>query len=1394
MSAAEAAREAARMTDPVEHGFGLLGMMLGAVLGAALVIATGGTGLLFVAALLGGIAAGGLAGGKIARGLAGILGASGITTGAINPLCSPDIILNDLHAARAQLDGANCNGVYSLYHIPLPISLIAEGSDTVFFNRMPAARKGDKLVCGADIKQGSPTVFIGGGTIRLLEVHDPEEAMKTFLEVLGLASIGLLIGGFLAGAVCGTVLLEAAAGMVALTGVHLGVGMIADSLGLDDNWKELLDGVVDLGALGLAARVGRGEPVDVVSGEVMSSTVDFRLPGVLPLVFARTYLSGLEGKGQLGPKWRTTLGAYVEPRDGKIVYEADDGRSLRFPPPALGQESRHSEAPRLALSRAVAGYRISGEGRTLRFEREIEGRYLLTRIEDRAGNTIDLRHDETGALREVIHSGGYRVAVEGARDRIESMRLVSAKEPITLVRYGYDERGRLDAIYNESGRALRYSYDDEDRLVRWVDRNQHWYSYRYDAEGRVVETDGPEGAYRYRFQYDPFGKQSRVVDALGHATIYRYNRKHRVVEEERPDGGVARTTWDHRGNKLEEIDPSGAVTSYAYDAHGNVASVTDPTGALTRFAYDEHDQPVQLVDANGHAWMRRYDERGSMTAAVGPDGGEWAFAYDEHGALVSATSPVGKTRVFENDAAGLPLSETDWAGRASRIERDAMGRVTRHVDPEKQETLYAYDVAGRLVQATLPTGAKATWDYDAEGNLVRFTDPLGRSTMIGYGPFDRVREVLSPGGGKVRYEHDAELRVVRVVNARGKSHQITYDAMGRVTKERDFAGRRLSYAYDAAGACRSWTDARGKRTKVERDAAGRITRKIAPNGRETTFEYDGLGNLVSAKNADAEVQLARDPFGRVVKEVQNGREIASAYDPLGRRTRRDAGGWITDFDHDDSGALTAMHLGEGMKVAFTRDAAQREIARTMSSGLSLHQSHDAIGHVTRQIVGLGPSLGDGGAAGPSAELQRVLERRYLYDAAGETLSVKDSLHGQESYSYDDGGLVTRAEKAGSLVETFEYDAALDIAASTRSGLDPELLPIVLGARAWSYDASDRLSSLDATRYEYDDDGRLTARIERGPSGEERRTGFAWSEEGLLEEVTTPAGEVYRYVYDPLGRRIEKRGPRGTIAYLWDGDTLAEEIHEGASRDLTTGWLFEPGTFRPVIERRQGKDYMVVTDPAGTPRELFDASGEVAWSASYTLWGEVAKERASGADCPLRFQGQYADPESGLSYNRHRYYDPRSGRYVSPDPIGLDGGLRPYGYVTNPLAFVDPFGLVEMVDPNTINFSQRTVSSNVQQYVTDMKAGNWDWQRSGPLRVMNQNGQLVSYDNRRLMAAQQAGVSQVPVEVVNPQDIMPGSQSTWERKFNQRFADSRNVRAGGAVPEGGLREQPQVVCK
>ncbi len=149
---------------------------------------------------------------------------------------------------------------------------------------------------------------------------------------------------------------------------------------------------------------------------------------------------------------------------------------------------------------------------------------------------------------------------------------------------------------------------------------------------------------------------------------------------------------------------------------------------------------------------------------------------------------------------------------------------------------------------------------------------------------------------------------------------------------------------------------------------------------------------------------------------------------------------------------------------------------------------------------------------------------------------------------------------------------------------------------------------------------------------------------------------------------------------------------GVRREIVH-YVYEPDSFTPLarmsvpMDRAEAEQSTAPSlayyhcDQIGTPQELTDEAGEVAWSARYRAWGaaqEVISEaaRKAGITSPLRFAGQYFDRETGLHYNRHRYYDPTSGRFVSKDPIGLTGGINAYQYAPNPISWIDPFGLAK----------------------------------------------------------------------------------------------------------------------
>ena len=176
----------------------------------------------------------------------------------------------------------------------------------------------------------------------------------------------------------------------------------------------------------------------------------------------------------------------------------------------------------------------------------------------------------------------------------------------------------------------------------------------------------------------------------------------------------------------------------------------------------------------------------------------------------------------------------------------------------------------------------------------------------------------------------------------------------------------------------------------------------------------------------------------------------------------------------------------------------------------------------------------------------------------------------------------------------------------------------------------------------------------------------------------PNGSVANYKYDAFGRRVEKQvvtdSGSATTEFVWQGDKLIAESSDSSYQS----YIYELGSFKPLaLVKGEGVDsqvYYYHLDQIGTPTDITNATGQSVWSVQYRAYGNVLKQHIEEVVNPLRFQGQYYDAETGLHYNRHRYYSPNSGRFITADPIGLAGGLNNYQYVVNPTGWVDPLGL------------------------------------------------------------------------------------------------------------------------
>ena len=195
------------------------------------------------------------------------------------------------------------------------------------------------------------------------------------------------------------------------------------------------------------------------------------------------------------------------------------------------------------------------------------------------------------------------------------------------------------------------------------------------------------------------------------------------------------------------------------------------------------------------------------------------------------------------------------------------------------------------------------------------------------------------------------------------------------------------------------------------------------------------------------------------------------------------------------------------------------------------------------------------------------------------------------------------------------------------------------------------------------------------------------------------------------------------------------------------------------------------DHLGTPQELTDHTGQIAWSAQYSAWGEVKEQRSEwaqrqGLTNPIRFQGQYHDHETGLHYNRYRYYDPRAGRFVSKDPISYAGGLNLYAYAPNPVEWVDPLGLMSCTCKIGANGAGDWARLSGQLTEATKGKGNFGI-GSGTREQAGVMGKAWVGDGYKVASDGKTLVSQDGLRQYRPPTYKPSQQGT-QANFEQRF--------------------------
>jgi RHS repeat-associated protein len=920
----------------------------------------------------------------------------------------------------------------------------------------------------------------------------------------------------------------------------------------------------------------------------------------------------------------------------------------------------------------------------------------VSKVTDYEGNHWFYDYDEWGSLLETRGPNGYN-----ERSLLDERGLVvihtDAKGGEN--KYTHNSFGQVTRYTDCSNKSTSYSYDEKNRLSVVTDALGHSITYTFDAAGRLTRASLPDGA-QHNYLYAMSGTLIAHTNAEGKGTQFRHSK---------------------RGELLEQENASGGKVRLGYDSGFRVVEIINENAQRYRFAHDELDRLIEERRIDGTRITVEYN-RASEPIAI------------THHASLGDDVFEGIERDFENPAftdssrEATNDSEASAQVRAVRTEliRDALGRLIEKRAP-RYHYHYQYDAAGRLIEAKKlsidssamsPTSAPSpsfnlipvhatTFRYDVLGNLISETasdlctgethtvshthDELGNRTQTilpafatkGAKTLERAFNYLFYGSGHLHQINLSQTSVAGTTTGNENAspsdtvHQLIAD-IERDDLHREIlrtqGGLTTRYAHDALGRkTGSWTRASSVLAKPFSAQPGQNTAfaqalafPSAHEGLLKQYRYDLSGELRERVHThQGKLTYGYDSSGRIQSALRSSRG--------GQNTGE-------QFNYDPAGnLLDTLSRGTTENGSGAREA-----------NLGAHANYATQG----QRRGF---LQD--------NLVRVFEdKRYIYDGFSRLIEKRVAKHTLQRFDWDDEHRLIAVHTT-----RLAYAAERKIKKANQSE----------GAFKNSSETTQSI------RFDYDAIGRRVAKHDSFGT-----TRFIWEGMRLIEERR--GSQIVNYVYEPDGyvplARIDAAGnptDQGGV-----GTTAAVERTESefvvstrdessravlgkrrvetqhaliAANDHTTSLdaLKEQST----VDQKQSEDagpalaniYYFHTDQVGLPEELSDQNGQIRWRAAYKTWGNTIAERWEAvnlagealnerADNPhsdnqaldvqqnLRFQGQYLDRETGLHYNTFRFYDPDIGRFISPDPIGLRGGLNLHQYASNSNAWIDPWGL------------------------------------------------------------------------------------------------------------------------
>ncbi|MCL1924000.1 MAG: DUF6531 domain-containing protein, partial [Defluviitaleaceae bacterium] len=746
------------------------------------------------------------------------------------------------------------------------------------------------------------------------------------------------------GAVVGAKLFTLFGGVMTFTPAFLGAAQTIGAIGatatgvikkFGDTLNKKAKGLMQK-AKELTRKLGKQDPVDLVTGMVYYDIIDFEYTGILPFQWERTYNTrNTNNLSPLGYGMSNLYLMHIKENCGAIEYNNDtenislelyhslinkEGREIPFFPLEIGEEVT-LRYEKLKISYNGTSYTV--------FDYDLGEYYTFTKKDNENNYTLDKIENETkshkialtytnGNLSLITDSVGREFKITTNQNNLITKITLDNK---ILIQYEYNEHKDLVILEDVNGNVSKIEYKNH-LIIKRITKENNIFNWKYDGNdhtAKCIHTWGDNGLLEGHFKYN--SNNTEFINGLSEKTIVYFDEDKNITKIIE----VGKVLTDENNQSFELENPRGDTTTYTYTEYNETESITNPDGEKTTYAYNDLGQVTEITLPSGATQKLDYDEKGKLIKSISPTGLTTEWIYNEQGNISEIKNPNGVLEKHEYNENGLLISiieEVDQTLNTSVEEINTSQNTSELTNKIQNITKFSYDNHSNITEITYPNNAIEKFTYDDEGNCTSHINPLGAVEKMKYDTANRLIEHTAPDGNitKLKYnsytdviylkdntkelnftytalgsiasrkeqqrithfKYDTEEQLTQVINEKGEKYTFERNHQGNVTTETGFDNVRKSYTYTPAGKLKGMR--RGNTSdwlRMKYDKAGYLSKIIYDNGgedlEEDIFTHGKLGELLKAESKNSTLAFEYDKFGNVIKEIQNGKEIISEY-------------------------------------------------------------------------------------------------------------------------------------------------------------------------------------------------------------------------------------------------------------------------------------------------------------------------------------------------------------------------------------------------------------------------------------------------------------------------------------------------------------------------------------